>query len=84
MNPLLLLDSAVVAIHNREGSGTGEWYICWIDNGLQCRPTCSIPKPEIIFATLNASDILDGLTARQWDDLTKKLITFHIQKGLKP
>lgn len=82
MNPERLLQIAANAIDARPVNQIGPWQICYLDGRIQCVSVRCTRVPEMIFLVVSPSDIRDGLSDRQWNQLRKSIARFGSQKKL--
>lgn len=71
-----VLDYLQNIIKNRPASVCDKYHICETDGKLTCQPANHTGFRHPVFFNLNRTQLNEGLTVREWADLTKIAITF--------
>lgn len=83
MNPETLLNQAAEAIEKRPITCGRHYHIAIVDEKIVCVSSAQpIPQNRII-ATFNGEEIEKGLTTKQWDELSRDIITFYEKEAIK-
>lgn len=82
MNPVKLLDEAVIAMQNCNHAESNTFVVGYMQNHIVCIPSRAASKLEIAFGQYQSTTIIHGLTAKQWAELTDRIANFYNQKGL--
>lgn len=84
INPEMLLEFAAVAIMERTRSTTKAWVICYKDGFVKCLPAKRFIDDGNVFGNFREGDLENGLSAEQWDNLSKRMSTFFEGLNLCP
>lgn len=82
MNPVKLLDEAVLAMQNCNHAAADTFIVAYQNKQIVCLPARCKSQVEIIFGRFQSTTIIQGLTSKQWAALTDAIANFYRQKGL--
>lgn len=82
MNPEQLLDQAATAMQKARASNSHMFVVGYRQGQIVCVPTYESVSLEIQFGHYTSATIIQGLTTKQWDQLSDKIANFYFQKGL--
>lgn len=80
MNPEKAMVLVQAAIETRHRVAAHQWYICWLDNAFQCRPSIEVRDDGNIFLTFTDDAFLKGFTNKQWDECKNAVAKFFERK----
>lgn len=87
MNPkdfYLILETIETCIKDRPTSTSDRWVICWHKDEFKCLPWPSRLPEVIIFGRYHTRDLIEGFTAREWSNLSLKIISFFAERNQCP
>lgn len=69
------------AIEERTPPHESWYWLCWSANQIKCTPGGFVNPPEVWFAKLTEKQIFLGLTAKEWQSVENRVMSFLQQKG---
>lgn len=76
MDTIMILNEAEAAIGARDKAYQGVFYMCWLDEKIQCVPWDKAEKAEFVFASYRDATLTAGLTSKQWNQLEGNVRVF--------
>lgn len=76
MSPEELLNQAMEAIEKRGITGSGQYHICYYEGKIQCLSTTAMVEQGLVFGTYANHNLTEGLTTKQWDQLSNNIAGF--------
>lgn len=83
MNSETLLNQAAEAIESRGVTLTGYYHLVYFKDKIVCLPTDTPIGLAKIFETFSENNLRDGLTTKQWNKLSMKIINFYERETIK-